>query len=132
MKFTNEELLEEIKKNPETSQEYLAHKFGVTQGAISKRCRRLGINIKEGKYSYKDYSLEDLLKKATISDCLHTVHISIGSDFADPLCEHLLNRFSASKDTYGILDIIRTERGILLLTDDLYLRNRLDSYSEES
>lgn len=130
MKFSDEALLEEIKKDPETTQKYLAQKFGVTQGAISKRCHRLGINIKEGKYSYKDYTLQDLLKKSTINGCVHTVHIAIDSDLADPLCEHLLKRFSATKDTCGILDIVRTRKGLLLITDDLYLTNRLDTFSE--
>ena len=131
-KITDEEFKEYYESNPELTQDCLAEHFGVKQSTISKKINKIyGDKEKriEGKSLNTIYSLPELIKRSEIYTQTHTIYIKTGIALAEQLRKKLLNEYN-SKNTYHIIDIIKCNNGLLIITNDLLLGEKLKSLTQ--
>ena len=127
-------------------QSIIASYIGCSQTTVSRKLND-DLIITKIMNTVKNYSESKKLPIRSIlndPDCkiyehIHTFFISIDDmTKKERLSKLLLNAYSATdsnQDTegsYGIIDIVETNRGLLIITDDLYMSTRLYNIRESN
>ena len=130
-KITDEEFKNYYEENPDVTQEYLAQHFKVTQATISKKIKKI-YGSKENRLKDNplttNKSLPELIKESKIYPQTHSFYIKTKPIYI----EHLKRKLSCeynSKNPYHIIDIIKCEHGLLVITNDLLLGDKLKELS---
>ena len=131
-KITDEEFKDYYENNPELTQDCIAEHFGVEQSTISKRIKKIYGNKEkriEGKSLNTIYSLPELIRRSEVYTQTHTIYIKTGIALAEQLRKKLLNEYN-SNNPYHIIDIIKCNNGLLIITNDLLLGDKLKSLAK--
>ncbi len=132
-KFTDEELKNYYESNPGMTYDIIAEHFGVKQPAISKRIKKLygdKDTRSSNKFLAKDHTIQELLEHSTVSAQTQAIYIKVQPPYAEELRRKLTSQFN-SKNKYHILDIIKCNNGLLVITNDLLLGEELKSMSNK-
>ena len=133
-KFTDKELIEYYESNPDMTHEVIAKHFKVTQSAITKRINRIYSDKEKpslNKFLAKDRSIQELLEHSIVSAQTQAIYIKVQPSYAEELRRKLTKQYN-SKNKYHILDIIRCNNGLLVITNDLLLGEELKSMTKNN
>ena len=132
-KFSDEDLIAFYESNPDMTHEVIAEHFKVTQSAITKRINRIYSDKEKpssNKFLAKDHSIQELLEHSLVSAQTQAIYIRVQSPYAEELRRKLTKQYN-SKNKYHILDIIKCNNGLLVITNDLLLGEELKSISKK-